>query len=140
MPECVFLDKSKRPKPADLTKALGVCAAPWDDLIAHVAENYAPVSEEWKFMKSGWTLLLKKKVRTVCYLFPAAGYFTAAFVYGEKAVAAARQSKLPKRILDVMEQARPYAEGRGFYVECKKPGDLRHLMMLVALKMDTKRD
>jgi hypothetical protein len=138
MPETAFLDKAKKPKPADLTKALGARAQSWNEFVTHVAENYAPVSEEWKFMKSGWTLLLKRKARTICYLFPAVGYFTAAFVLGEKAVAVARQSKLPKIILKTIERAHPYAEGRGFYVECKKPGDLKHLMMLGAIKMETK--
>jgi hypothetical protein len=138
MPETAFLDKAQRPKPADLAKALGECASSWNGLIAHITEKYPPISEEWKFMKSGWTLLLKRKSRTVCYLFPATGYFTAAFVLGEKAVAGARQSKLPKQIMETIEQARPYAEGRGFYVECKKSADVKHLLTLVAVKMETK--
>jgi len=138
MSECAFLDKTKKPKANDLAKTLSSCAAPWDELILHIKQNYAPIVEEWKFMKSGWKLLLKKKARTVCYLFPAAGYFTTAFVLGEKAAATARQSKLPKRIQDTIEQARPYAEGRGFYVECRKPKDVEHLKLLTALKMETK--
>ena len=96
-----------------------------------------PLSKEWKFMKSGWVLVPKCKTRTVCYLFPAEGFFTAAFVLGEKAVDAARKSTLPKKILDAMEEAKPYAEGRGFYVRAAKPADLKHLITLATIKMES---
>jgi hypothetical protein len=55
-----------------------------------------------------------------------------------KAVAAARQSKLPKCIMDAIEEARAYAEGRGFYVKVSKPNDLAHLKSLVSIKFETK--
>jgi hypothetical protein len=82
-------------------------------------------------------LLTKRKKRTVCYLFPETAQFTVAFVFGGKAVEAARGSKLPKAILQSIEDARPYAEGRGFYVVCKKPADLKHLVTLTTLKMES---
>lgn len=80
--------------------------------------------------------MTKRKTRTVCYLFPGNDHFTVAFVLGAKAVEVARLSKLPKKILDVIEAARSYAEGRGFYVECARPADLKHLLTLLAIKME----
>jgi hypothetical protein len=136
MPETAFLDKSKKPTDKALALALGDIADLWYDLIAFMHENHSPIVEEWKFMKSGWTLVPKRKARTVCYLFPAQNYFTVAFTLGEKAVEVARQSKLPKKILDSIEEARPYAEGRGFYVKATKPADLKHLQALVTIKME----
>lgn len=138
MPECAFVEKAAKPTAKDLEHSLGAIAVDvWELFTAYLHEVYAPVTDEWKFMKSGWTLVPKKKARTICYLFPAEGYFTAAFTLGEKAVAAARQSKLPKRILSAIEEARPYAEGRGFYVKCSQPADLKHLLTLTALKMES---
>jgi len=102
-----------------------------------MCEHYAPISEEWKCGKTGWMLVPKRKARTVCYLFPAKDHFTAGFVMGQKAVEAMRQRTLPKRIIAAMEEAKPYAEGRGFYVECSKPSDLKHLLTLLEIKMGT---
>jgi hypothetical protein len=137
MPDCAFVDKAKKPTDKTLAAALDGVAGAWDEFLTYLRENHGPLAEEWKFMKSGWVLLTKRKTRTVCYLFPAEGFFTVAFVLGEKAVEAARQSKLPKKILTAMEEAKPYAEGRGFYVECRKVSDLKHLLTLTAIKMES---
>jgi len=136
LPQNAFPDKAKRPTEKDLAAALGSCAAPWNDFLNHLRENCAPLSEEWKHGKTGWMLVPKKKARTVCYLFPASGHFTVAFVLGGKAVDVMRETKLPKTIMAAMEAAKPYAEGRGFYVECAKPADLKHLITLVTIKME----
>jgi hypothetical protein len=138
MPECAFTDKAKQPTAKQLSSALGDCAKVWDDYCGYLRERLSPLDEEWKFGKTGWMLVPKRKKRTVCYLFPAAGYFTVAFVLGEKAVEVARESKLPKKILESIEAAHPYAEGRGFYVDVKKTGDLVHLKTLVGIKFDMK--
>ena len=137
MPGSIFTDKAKKPTARDVVAVLGDSVAQWDAFAQHIREAYAPISEEWRFYKC-WHLRLKRKARTVCYLFAEKDQFTVAFVFGEKAVAAARKSKLPKRIMDCIEQARVYAEGRGFYVECRKASDLKHLHTLTAIKMETR--
>jgi hypothetical protein len=139
MPELVanaFLDEAKKPTNKAVSSTLGVSAEVWNGLMEFIREEHGPIIEEWKFMKSGWVLVPKKKTRTVCYLFPASGFFTVAFVLGEKAVEVARKSKLPKRVIDLMEAARPYAEGRGFRVQVAKPTDLKWLKTLVTIKME----
>ncbi|MBU0507597.1 DUF3788 domain-containing protein [bacterium] len=133
----IFTDKAKKPTPKEMTAALGEGVHLWNEFAAHIREEYEPVSDEWKFYKS-WHWKLKRKARTICYLFPVDGHFTVALVFGEKAVAKARESKLPKTILKKIEEARPYAEGRGFRLDCKKKSDLDHLKTLVAIKMNTK--
>ena len=138
MPECAFTDKTKQPAAKQLSTALGDCSQVWDDFIDYLSEQCNPLTKEWKFTKSGWSLIPSRKKRRICYLFPANNYFTVAFVLGERAVDIARQSKLPKKILDAIEAATPYAEGRGFYVEVKKPSDLNHLKTLVEIKFETK--
>jgi hypothetical protein len=137
MPETAFTNKTKSPTAPELKKVLGDSAVLWQKFADYITEHYSPIAEVWKFGKTGWMLVLKSKKRTVCYLFPAKDFFTVAFVLGEKAVNVARESTLPKKIMDAIEVAKPYVEGRGFYVVCKKPGDLKHLLSLTAIKMDT---
>jgi hypothetical protein len=137
MPNSAFTDKAKKPTAKELISVLGENAKLWDEFATHIRKEYVPISDEWKFYKS-WHWVLKRKARTICYFFPEKNQFTVAFVFGEKAVEAAKQSKLPKKILDTIESARKYAEGRGFYVECKKESDLKHLLTLTRIKMETK--
>ena len=107
----------------------------WKGLLDFLQEQYSPITEEWKLMKSGWILLPKNKARTICYLFAAENEFTVAFVLGEKAVKAARLSQLPVSVLESIEAARPYAEGRGFQVRVVETQDLATLIELTKLKL-----
>ena len=110
-----FDDKSNKPGAGDLERMLGRTSAHWDDLKAHIAAEYAPLDETWKFAGAnwGWSLRLKRKKRTVLYMTPRKGHFRVGFVLGEKAVRAARDSDLPDSILTTIDEARKYAEGRG---------------------------
>jgi len=135
MPECAFKDLSSSPVEADLQPVLGEVWEVWKGFLDFLQERYQPVALEWKLMKSGWTLLPKQKMRTICYLFPAKNEFTAAFVLGEKAVEAARKSQLPRSVLDEIENARPYVEGRGIQVRVVDQQNLATLEELVRLKL-----
>lgn len=132
----VFIDKAKKPAAKELLATLGNGVTLWNGFVEYIREQYAPVSDEWKFYKS-WHWKLSRKARTICYLFPQDGYFSVALVLGEKAVAKARESKLPKTILKQLEEARVYAEGRGIRVDCKRASDVEHVKVLLAIKMGT---
>ena len=58
-----------------------------------------------------------------------------AFVLGERAVDAAHRSSLSSAILDSIDAARPYAEGRGVRVEVRTRKDLADITTLAAVKM-----
>jgi len=132
----IFTDKAKKPTAKQLLNALGNGVTLWNEFVEYLREEYAPVSDEWKFYKS-WHWKLSRKTRTICYLFPQEGYFSVALVLGEKAVAKVRESKLPKAILKQIEEARVYAEGRGIRLDCKKASDIEHVKTLLAIKMGT---
>ncbi|RPH95704.1 DUF3788 family protein [candidate division KSB1 bacterium] len=134
MPGSIFVDKAHKPTAKEVAAALGNAADLWDEFAQFIRDKYEPITDEWKFYKS-WHWKLSRKKRTVCYFFAENNQFTVAFVFGEKAVAVAMQSKLPKKILSDIESARKYAEGRGFYVKAAKPSDLKHLQTLLAIKM-----
>ena len=57
-----------------------------------------------------------QKKRTIFYLTPHDGYFDLSFVFGDKAVAAAEKSSLPKKLLEehaspTEEQVRDFLKG-----------------------------
>jgi hypothetical protein len=133
-----FDDKSTKPGASDLERTLGRTAAHWADLIAHVADKYAPLDETWNFAGAnwGWSLRLKRKKRTVLYMTPCQNHFLVGFVLGERAVEAARKSTLPDSTLAAINQARKYAEGRGIRIEIRTKKDLQIAKMLAAVKME----
>jgi len=133
----VLDDKSKRPDDGMLAEVLGDCKGLWDTILAHLAQEYPGAQNEWSFAgtKYGWSLRPKYKKRTILYLTPHEGFFTAGFALGERAVAAAEESALPTPILDAIHNAPKYAEGRGVRIEVKRPADLEAIKTLVQIKM-----
>ena len=133
----VFDDKLTPPTEASLKQALGNSFTIWTDLKKVLAANYPPVSFEWGFTSksTGWGMRIKHKERVILYLTPCEGYFLASFALGDKAVKAAQESNLPKRILKIIEGSKRYAEGTGVRVEIRSIGDGRIVEKLAAIKL-----
>ena len=129
--------ESTGPADAELTHMLGRSRALWDELIAGVERVHAPVTREWHFTaKTGtWHLRLKRKARTILYLLPREKTFLTAFVFGEKACAAVRAGGLPGNVVTALNEARPYAEGRGIRLTTKNRRDVATMLKLAAIKM-----
>jgi hypothetical protein len=137
MASSFFDDKSEVPAKNEVAKVLGRTSILWNQLKGLLATRYEPLTETWKFysQKSGWSLQLKRKKRTVLYLIPCKGHFVAAFVLGDKAVKAAQESDLPVSILERIGKAKRYVEGRGISIEVKSKKDLSHVEELAEIKM-----
>ena len=132
-----FDDRSTEPGERELTRVLGRAAPAWRDLATHLAEQYEPLTETWKFSgaKWGWSLQLKRRKRTVLYLTPGRSRFLVGFTLGEKAVSAAHQSDLPAAVLDLIDSATKYVEGRGVRLEVRTKRDIETVERLAAIKM-----
>jgi hypothetical protein len=132
----VFEDKSKLPGESELSGALGETKTLWDQLKNHVKETYGDITEDWKHYgkSSGWTMKLLKKKRNLFFSYPGSGFFTVAFIFGDKAVQAAENSSLPAEIIDRLKQARKYAEGRGLQVAVRTREDIELVKQLLAIK------
>jgi hypothetical protein len=124
-----FDDRSRPPREADLAATLGKTNAHWNELRKLIALRFAPLSEDWGFSSrsTGWGLRLKQEKRTVLYMTPCEGHFLASFALGERVVKAARESALPASILEVVDNARKYAEGTGVRLVVKTARDLRNV-------------
>ena len=134
-----FDDKARKPTEAELARALKSSFDFWNDLKARMAARFTPLFFEWGFAGKayGWGLRLKHKKRAVLYMTPCEGYFLASFALGEKAVKVAHNSDLPTSVLNLIDGAKKYAEGRGVRLEVRNAKDVRHVEKLAVIKMST---
>ena len=132
-----FDDKTGEPTDSDVFKELADVSHLWVDLRDQVASKYDPLAEDWVFSgkKWGWSLRLKHKKRAVLYMTPSTGFFYAGVALGEKAVAAANTSDLPRSLLEIINGSQKYAEGRGVRLEVWSAADLENVIKLAAIKM-----
>jgi len=70
-------------------------------------------------------------------MIPTRNQFTAAFALGEKACLAARESGLPAFVLEAIDAATKYPEGRGLWLEVRSRRDIESVEKLARIKMAT---
>jgi hypothetical protein len=132
-----FIGKAKKPTEEELAAALGPAKVVWDRFIAELAEKNGVDVQEWSSYsrKAGWSLRLKRKKRTIVWLAPCQGCFRVAFILDDKAMRAARECQLPKRVVKILEQAPKYPEGTGVRIAVKGAKDIAVLKKLAAIKL-----
>lgn len=136
MAASIFYEKAVSPSDGMVETVLGDKKALWDKLEAHIFQNCMDAKKEWKFYskKAGWSLVFKEKSRTLLYFAPFDGYFKVWFVFGDKAIATAKQSSLPEKVLEAISTASAYTEGTLFDVDVAAEHDLTTAMMLLEIK------
>jgi hypothetical protein len=132
----VFDDKQNPPGDQGLKEVLGPTADLWISLKESIQSAHGPLAEEWNYSGKayGWGFRLKQKKRALIYMTPCEGYFLASFALGEKACAAARDASLPASLLDLIEAAPRYAEGRGVRIPVRNREDLESIRKLASIK------
>jgi hypothetical protein len=133
-----FIGRAERPADADLAKALGPVKLIWDGLLADLAAKHGVADQEWSSysLKAGWSLRLKRGKRTIVWMAPCEGCFRVAFVLGDKALLAARQSGLSARALRALDDAKRYPEGTGVRLLISGPKDIPAVKKLVVVKLE----
>jgi hypothetical protein len=134
-----FDDRQRRPGAPELQQVLGRSRASWELLLDRLAAAHAPLEQTWTYSGSrwGWGLRLRHRRRTILHLTPQRGRFLAGFALGEKAVQAAHESRLPEHVLEQIDGAPRYAEGRAVRLEVRNQRDVAHVVKLAAVKMAT---
>ena len=130
-----FIGRKTQPSAKDLAATLGDSLETWKALTAWLA-GMGVSCKEWHSIspKYGWALRPKLKSRNILYMGPCANCFRVSLVLGDRAVAAARASHLPKALLKEIG-ARRYAEGTGIRLLVKKTEDLAPVRTLVEVKL-----
>jgi Protein of unknown function (DUF3788) len=132
-----FIGKKEEPTENQLTTALGPAKEVWDQLLDELAQEHGVTSGEWKCysIKLGWSLRVKRGKRTIVWLSPRAGCFEVVFIFGQRAMSAVQQCKLPKRVIKAVSEAKRYPEGSGVRLEVKTRKELNALKKLAAIKL-----
>jgi len=132
-----FINKTKPPTNSELSAALGATKPIWDALLVAVAQECDASIREWRSYspKSGWALRVQRKARTIIWLAPAQDCFEVLFILGEAAMAAARQTRLPQRVLQAINEAPKYPEGSGVRLRVKPLRDLAAVKKLALIKL-----
>jgi uncharacterized protein DUF3788 len=133
-----FVGKRKEPADSELTAALGSARILWDQLLDELATRLDLKTHEWNSYspKAGWSLKIKRGDRTILYMSPCSGSFTASFALGDKAIQAAQQHKLPSRVLKIIREAKRYAEGTAVRFEGVTARDIPAITTIAAAKRD----
>ena len=131
-----FIGRETQPSSKVLAATLGDSLEAWRELIAWLTGKGISC-KEWHSIspKYGWALRPKLKSRNILYMGPCAGCFRASFVLGDRAVAAALESDLPKAVLKEIAGSKRYAEGTGVRLLVKTIEDLAPIRTLVAIKL-----
>ena len=110
-----FIGHTDQASNKEITEVLGPNAALWEQIIAWMATKKGVAEQEWKSgsPKYGRSLHLKTRGRTIIYLAPCAGCFRVSFVLGNRAVAAAHQANIPKRLIKAIDEAPRFPEKTG---------------------------
>ncbi len=134
-----FMDKSVQPNNKMLEEVLGKSYRYWEEIKSSLEKEYGELKEEWKYYgpKSGWGLKTLLKKRNLFFFAARGKHFFIAFIFGEKAVSAVKQSDLPKSIIDELLNAKKYAEGRGLRIEVKSRTEVEQVKKLVAIKVNS---
>lgn len=132
-----FIGKQEAPTNDELAAALGPAKRLWDELMDELRAEYDLVTQEWNShsRKAGWSLRLKRGKRNILYLSPCRGSFRASFALGDKAVAAARESGLPGRVLRIINESKRYAEGTGVRIDVNARDDIVIVRKLAGIKL-----
>jgi Protein of unknown function (DUF3788) len=138
MPANAFIGSKRPPEDEDLAAELGPAKAHWDELVTGLEREFQ-LTREWNSYspKAGWALRLKREKRNIVYLSPCRECFLASFALGDRAVAAARQAKLPAAVLKIIDHAKRYAEGTAVRLEVKSARDLAAVRKLATIKLES---
>ena len=131
-----FKDKAIIPNEEMIMDATAGTYPLWTDFLKNVQSGYPEVKGEWKHYgkSAGWSFQVKSRKRTLFYFVPSEDSFDMVFILGDKAVAEAEGSQLPKDVVEELLSTKRYAEGRFVAVNVTGRKDIETVTLLTAIK------
>ena len=139
MAKSIFLDKVGQPDECSLAEALGGRKLYWDEIVRHITEAYAAVTCEWKYYGKawGWSLVLKSKAKTLCYLVPRQGHFQAAVIFNEAGRMLAAATGLPEEVARDVEASKNNPKNIPYDFNVTEQEDIKVAEELIAIRHKT---
>ena len=133
-----FIGRTKAPTNAELSTALGAAKPLWDLVVVDMARELGLADHEWKSYgaRHGWAFRLKRGKRNIVHMAPHDGCFTVLFILGDRAVDAARASRLGRAATKLIAEAPRYPEGTGIRFEVRRATDVRLVRRLARIKLE----
>lgn len=139
MAKSIYLEKDMKPNELMLTIALGEQKQNWKEIVRHTEEIYTGFSQEWKYYGKawGWSLVLKSKAKTLCYLTPVEGHFQVSFIFNDKGRTLAAGADLPKEIAHGVEAAKNNPKNIPYDFEVIQAAGVEVAKKLIAIRAKT---
>jgi len=136
MPTSIFDNKEIVPNDEDLENILKSSLNAYNKLISYLENEYAPLTNEWKFYskKAGWTLRISNKKRNLLFLSPNEDYFLVTVNMGVKVSKMVLDSDVSDNTKDLIKQAKVYAEGTGVIIEVRNEKDLEDIKTILNIR------
>ena len=132
-----FVGRTEKPSLKELAGALGPALPVWNEIIARIGTELSVKDQEWNSYspKYGWLLKLKLKKRNILYLGPCNQRVRVSLILGDRAMKAARECKLPAKVVKALDEAPHYPEGTGVVLMPKNSADITSVLKLAAVKL-----
>jgi hypothetical protein len=136
MAKSFYLDKDMQPVDLMVTLLLDDLKPLWIEIIQHAKETYPTFSQKWKYYGSswGWSLVLKSKTKTLCYLTPAAGYFQVSINFNDEGRRSAAEGNLPEAVAKAIAAMKSKPNNIPYDFEVREASDLVIAEKLIALR------
>lgn len=139
MAKSIYLDRAMQPDELMLAAVFGAQKQYWDEFIFHVSEAYPAFSKEWKYYGKawGWSLVLKSKTKTLCYLTPATECFQVSIIFNDRGRALVAGAALPKAIAQAVEAAKDNPKNIPYDFAIKEADDMDIAQKLIEARSKT---
>lgn len=135
-----FVDKQHQPTMKEIFASNGSKKELWQNLTRFIADNYRIKSDFAFYGKNyGRALRSRKAGKALLSMYPGEEGFTVQIVLGETAAEKAAGLKLGKNARKVLENARPFPEGRWLFIRIGSKPDIADVQRLLMLKAPPSR-
>jgi len=130
-----FTDREHKPTMAEIFAAIGSKRPLWGKLTSFIEDRYRLKSDFAFFGKNyGWALRFRKAGKALLSLYPGQDSFTAQIIISETQAEKALSSGLSEKTSKIIEDARPYPEGRWLFIKVESEQDLNDIKQFLMVK------